>query len=196
VPFFVGYVDDKPDVRTMDSDALRQAVMENLCWVCGQRLLRVQTKFVGTFVAGPMCLVNRTSAEPPSHADCAEWCARACPFLTNPNKVRRDKNMPEGWHEAPGIAILRNPGVTALIESHRWLPWTPHEGGPGLLFNFQRIRSVGWVKEGREATTDEVYDSIESGLPALVEVAKEEPGAMEALGADGDYPLVREVAAL
>ena len=84
-----------------------------------------------------MCLVNRTSAEPPNHADCAEWSARACPFLTTPKKVRRESGIPEGAsiHDAAGIAIARNPGVTALIDCSKWKLWNP---GNGVLFQMAK----------------------------------------------------------
>jgi hypothetical protein len=35
-----------------------------------------------SFVVGPMCGINRNSAEPPSHKECAQWSARNCPFLS------------------------------------------------------------------------------------------------------------------
>ena len=33
--------------------------------------------------------MNRTSAEPPSHRDCAEFAVKACPFLTQRELTRR-----------------------------------------------------------------------------------------------------------
>jgi len=170
VPFFVAYVDGKPDFRTMDGRHLRMCLLEDLCWVCGTKLPRRYGKRTGTFVAGPMCLINRTSAEPPSHRECAEWSARACPFLTNPNKGRREANMPEGGTVA-GVSIDRNPGVTALIESDEWHPW---DAGNGMLIEFRRIRSVEFMAEGRPASVKEVMESIETGIPLLYDMAKDE----------------------
>lgn len=207
IPFFVAYVDGKPDFRTMDARNLRRCLLEDLCWVCGERLPRHQGRRTGVFVAGPMCLVNRTSAEPPSHRECAEWSARACPFLVNPHKVRREANMPAEGVEPAGIMIARNPGVTALIESDRWQPW---DAGNGLLIEFRGIRSVEFMARGERATIREVMDSIESGLPRLVEMAEGEPGALpvlkrqvrEALGwvpdwdvclKTGDFPITEEL---
>lgn len=169
VPFFVEYVNGKPDFRVMNRDHFALAVMQDLCWVCGKKLTKHQSQPIGTFVAGPMCLVNHVSAEPPAHADCAEWSAKACPFLNNPNKVRREGNLPDGWTEAPGEMILRNPGVTALIESTSWKAFKIDQG---VLFRFSQIRNVTWYREGREATTVEVLDSMETGMPALMEAAE------------------------
>lgn len=188
VPWFVPWVDGKPDFRLMDSERLVEAIRGQLCWVCGHRLSRIRGQIApkGTFVAGPMCLVNRTSAEPPAHGDCAAWCARACPFLVRPGKTRREANLPERLSTA-GMAIKRNPGVTALIESERWAifraPAVVSVGGEaesrdGLLFTMQQVSSVDWVCEGRRATAAEVLTSIETGIGLLVAMAETEEGAL------------------
>jgi hypothetical protein len=184
IPYFVdntaGLRD--PDFRFMDGAKLVTAIREQLCWVCGQRLHRLRRDSPapkGVFVAGPMCLVNRTSAEPPNHGDCAEWSAKACPFLTKPGKVRREGNVPGDLAEPAGVMIARNPGVTALISSGRWRVWRPPNGG--LLFDFDRVDAVAWMSEGRPATASAVLGSIDSGLPALLEVADEQPGARSEL---------------
>lgn len=209
IPFFVAEFNGVPDFRVTSAEKMVAAIRQQLCWTCGQRLLRVRgsTSPRGTFVAGPMCLINRTSAEPPNHADCAEWSSRACPFLTKPAKVRRDGNMPEVT-ESPGIMLDRNPGVTALIASLRWQVWNPKQetgiGGDGLLFEFGRIENVTWMAQGRLARREEVLGSIESGLPTLVEMAETEVGAMPHLanklrdamrwigpGSVDDYPTIR-----
>jgi hypothetical protein len=79
VPWFVDWVDGKPEFRAMDGNKWESAVRYRLCWVCGGTL-----GVNKSFVAGPMCGINRTSAEPPCHLECATWSARNCPFLKNP----------------------------------------------------------------------------------------------------------------
>jgi hypothetical protein len=37
VPWFVAWVDGKPEFRAMDPDKFRAAITRKLCWVCGQR---------------------------------------------------------------------------------------------------------------------------------------------------------------
>ena len=117
----------------------------------------------------------------------AEWSARACPFLNNPDRVRRTGKLPEGHDlvaDSPGFAITRNPGVTALIDCTSWTMRRVPTGdgkGTGILFNFARIENVSWMQEGRRATSDEVLFSIETGLPALIELAEQEFGAMPVL---------------
>src|SRR5262245_60746512 len=85
VPWFVAYVDGKPEFRAMDRDKWREAVRMHLCWVCGQKL----GSYV-VFVLGPMCGITRTTSEPPCHIDCARWSAKNCPFLARPKMVRRE----------------------------------------------------------------------------------------------------------
>jgi hypothetical protein len=80
VPWFVAWVNGHADFRVIDSPKLPLAVRNSLCWICGQPLLGKRA-----YLIGPMCAVNRVSAEPPSHVRCAEWSARACPFLTRPH---------------------------------------------------------------------------------------------------------------
>jgi hypothetical protein len=83
VPWFVDWIDGKPEFRAMNPQRYRSAIRERLCWVCGEKI-----GISLCFVAGPMCGINRTSSEPPSHIDCARWSAddtviRMCIPATN-----------------------------------------------------------------------------------------------------------------
>lgn len=170
VPAPIG--EGEPEFRIMSAQRFRQAARTlDLCWVCGGKLGAHKA-----FVIGPMCAVNRTSAEPPSHRECAEWSARNCPFLTRPHMRRRDAGLPEGVdHENPntaGIMLTRNPGVAMVWVTRR--PGYKRDPGGGLLFDIGDPDSVSWWCEGREATRAEVQHSIDTGLPALEEVARED----------------------
>jgi hypothetical protein len=173
VPFFVEWIDGKPDFRVTSANALARAISQRLCWVCAQPLGSQRA----TFVIGPMCAVNRTSSEPPSHRDCAVWSATHCPFLANPDKVRREANLPTGYTPAAGTAITRNPGVTLCWTTRYW-SWFRAPGGAysnaGILCRIGEPERVVWYAEGRDATRAEVLASIESGLPALVSTAKQQ----------------------
>jgi hypothetical protein len=166
VPWFVVWIDGRPEFRAADADKKPLAIRNSLCWVCGQSLGRHQT-----FVLGPMCTVNRVSAEPPCHLDCAEFSARACPFLSKPQMVRRENNLPENT-SCDGEMIRRNPGVVAL--------WTTRDyrlvsdGKGGTLFQVSDPSSVSWWACGRQATAEEVSASVESGLPLLRQMAQAE----------------------
>jgi hypothetical protein len=165
VPWFVDrrapLKDGGPDFRVMDGHRLKAAIREKRCWVCGLRLRGE----LGTFVAGPMCGVNRTSAEPPAHLECARYSARQCPFLSHPGRVRDETDMP-GGAEVSGVGIKRNPGVTMLWTS-AYETWVPPGGG--LLFEMGEPTEVEWLRTGRTATRLEVVESVKSGLPLLLE---------------------------
>jgi hypothetical protein len=163
IPWFVDYVDGKPEFRAMDSRKIPLAIKFRICWVCGGPMGRHMA-----FLVGPMCSINRISAEPPSHVDCALWSAKNCPFLTTPARKRREKNMPEGAQDAAGVMIKRNPGV-ALV----WVTksYQVMDAGNGLLFRIGKPESVAWFAEGRKAERGEILDSMLSGLPLLQEAA-------------------------
>lgn len=167
VPWFVKWFDDKPDFRIIDAEKFRQAIRFGNCWICGEL-----TGVKKTFVVGPMATINRITAEPACHFDCAEFAAMACPFLILPFAQRREANIPEGVSEPPGTLNPRNPGVVAL--------WTTRNfkiikmpGGQRLIGLSNPI-SVYWFAQGREATRDEVLESIQDGLPVLYEAAHAE----------------------
>ncbi len=183
IPWFVDYTDDgKPEFRAMDRRKFVRAIREKLCWVCGQRLgIHI------TFVAGPMCGMNRTSSEPPNHRDCAVWSSKNCPFLANPRMVRREDDIPpEAWDNVAGFGLKRNPGVVMLWHCRGYevfkVPQTDGGGG-GYLLTMGEPESVEWLACARSATREEVMQSINSGIPALEAVAKLEKGGLEALAA-------------
>lgn len=176
VPWFVDWIDGKPEFRAMDGGKWIRAIRYHLCWVCGG----VMGKFK-TFVAGPMCGINRTSSEPPNHLECAQWSARNCPFLNNPEMTRREKGGIEHMDlkSVGGFGITRNPGVTMLWTCKDFMVWTPPSGG--RLIQMGEAEHVEWYKCGKLATREDVLASIDSGYPALVAVAATEKGAMEFL---------------
>jgi hypothetical protein len=165
VPWFVGYVDGKPDFRTMDGEKLGIAVRHKRCWMCGQPLGKHLT-----FSIGPMCAVNRNIAEPPSHLSCAEYAVKACPFLTQPRMKRNEKDKPEG-HIA-GVGLKRNPGVTVLGTTLSYRVYRAPNGG--ALFEIGNPDHVEYYAEGRKATRQEILASMESGKPLLLEPAQAE----------------------
>jgi hypothetical protein len=171
VPWFVAWVDGKPEFRMADQDKLAMAVRQRLCWVCGEQLGRTMT-----FVAGPMCGINRTSAEPPSHHECAQWSARNCPFLSNAKVRRREDaqiNNETLVASAPGLALTRNPGVCLLWPTRHYSRWSPGNGG--LLFELgDPSGPLEFWANGRRATRAEIDRSIETGIPKLAELAEAE----------------------
>ena len=125
-----------------------------------------------------MCCVTRTIAEPPSHLECVRYAVRACPFLTRPHAHRRDKGMPEDSHEPAGIMLRRNPGVSCLWTTRRFVTTA---GPDGVLFRLGEPESLEWWAEGRAATMTEVTASVTSGLPLLEAEARQHRDAAGAL---------------
>lgn len=176
VPWFVKWIDGKPDFRVADGEKMRQALYGGRCWVCGERVGKYKT-----FVIGPMCAVNRVSSEPPCHLDCATFSAIACPFLKLPKAQRRDANIPEAAVNPAGEMIRRNPGVTLLWTTLSYKLF--NDGNGGILFNIGDPVDAAWYAESRKATRAEVLESINSGLPILREMAeRQSPDALYQLG--------------
>jgi hypothetical protein len=156
VPWFVAYdPDGKPQPTLANPDKIRQAYEYRKCWCCGQTLGRFLS-----FVIGPMCIINRSTSEPPNHFDCALYSVRACPFLSRP-KMRRNPNKPEESRVPEGM-IPRNPGVVAIWTTHGYTP-DRHQ----KIFHLGEPVEVTFWREGRIATRVEIMESIESGLPIL-----------------------------
>jgi hypothetical protein len=177
VPWFVAWLDGKPDFRVMDGKKFVRAIREKRCWVCGDRLGKYMT-----FASGCMCGINRTSPEPPSHQECAAWSARNCPFLSNPHMVRREDdtiNNQSFRESAAGFAIMRNPGVTMLWTTRHYECFP--DGRGGVLIQMGEPEHVEWWREGRRATRAEILCSIDGGLPNLEALARVEKGGLEAL---------------
>jgi hypothetical protein len=172
VPWFVAWTDGDgsrapegigtPDFRIMRGEAPAIAHTQGRCWVCGDSMGAFKA-----FLVGPMCAVNRISAEPPSHRECAEWSSRACPFLTRPHARRREAGRPEDAVSPAGKMIERNPGVALVWVTKSYK--VVSDGKGGKLFSFGDPEETLWFAEGREATREEVVASIESGLPLLRE---------------------------
>jgi hypothetical protein len=166
IPWFVAEIDGKPEFRAMDGRKWALAVEKNLCWVCGQAL---GTRFA--FVVGPMCGINRISAEPPSHSDCAEFSAMGCPFLSMPKMVRREgDDLDDIKIPAAGMMLERNPGVALLWYTRSYVPFEVpkrDEANPGYLIHMGDPFEVAFYAHGRKATREEILTSIETGLPAL-----------------------------
>lgn len=159
VPWFVAWIDDKPDFRVIDTDKFTLAHKFDLCWICGKSRGRF-----GSFVIGPMCSVTRTNSEPPSHFECATYSAVNCPFLSTPKRKRNKADLPPHM-EAAGCPIERNPGVTCVWTTREWKLF--RDGKGGVLWKMGDPTETQWYMEGRLATRDEVEASVQSGVPLL-----------------------------
>jgi hypothetical protein len=174
VPWFVPWINGKPEFRGLDGEKFNIAVRLKRCWLCGEPLGKYMN-----FVIGPMCAVNRTTAEPPCHRSCAEYAVSACPFLTQPRMRRNEKDLPEGRGET-GIMIRRNPGVVCLWATLDYKVFKA-EGGTGVLFRIGEPVELQFFTEGRKATKEELMYSIDTGLPLLAAEAERNGGDSPAM---------------
>lgn len=162
VPWFTPKVNGEWDFQAVSVGKAEEAMQKHICWICGKKMFRNMA-----FVLGPMCAVNRVSSEPASHVECAEFAVKACPFLTKPRMRRSPK---EDGPPVPGIMIERNPGVCLIWITRKYKPFRTKTG---LLVEVgDPIRTPTAWREGREATTDELIESIKTGLPELLKLVK------------------------
>lgn len=165
VPWFVDWRDGTPIFQAYDRRKYIAAINERRCWLCGDKLGAYMT-----FVAGPMCGINRTSAEPPCHHACATFAAKACPFLTTPHAVRREGALKGQDKKSPGgDAIERNPGVTLLWTTKSYRMQRVSNGHVVRLGTPTKIEF--WAK-GRPAELAELDESVRTGLPILQAAAE------------------------
>lgn len=172
VPWFVEWINGVPDFRVMDRRKWGHAIRFGNCWLCGE-----PCGVSRTFVIGPMCAVTRTTSEPANHFECAEFAAKACPFMTLPRAKYRTANLPEKRQEAAGMPLDRNPGVTCLWTTREFSVFRAYGGNAGQLIHIGEPREVAWFCEGRTATRAEIWHSVETGLPLLEQSAREQEAA-------------------
>lgn len=162
VPWFVAWIDGKPDFRVADGRKVIDAIENKLCWVCGEKLSPSQH----TFVVGPMCSLNHITSEPPCHHACAVFSAKACPFLNRQEFYRREKGMPENAK----IGVSESVKVTLL--------WTccgyQLRDSDGILFNMPNPSKVDWYCEGRIATRQEIIEAIDASAGRLKQICNDE----------------------
>jgi len=166
VPWFVAWIDNKPDFRIIRERGVAMAHNHQTCWLCGHTLGRYLA-----FVIGPMCGINRTSAEPPSHLECADYAARACPFLTRPMAVRDERGL-EGMKEPAGVMIKRNPGVAMVWITRGYKPFRAPPNG--VLFRIGDPTEIRFYTKGRRSSRAEIEESVNTGLPFLEKAAEQD----------------------
>ena len=171
VPWFVEWIDGKPDFRVMDRRKFILAIRHRLCWLCGEKL-----GVYMTFCIGPMCVVNRITSEPPCHLECAEYAAKGCPFLTHPHAKYRTANCPADARETPGM-LTHNPTACALYTTRSYATLNVVDGdNAGILLRLGRPEEITFWHKGRPASRAEVQAAMDIGLPKLQARAAEQGG--------------------
>lgn len=163
VPYFVTLKtpDGLWNFQAVDERHRRSVAEKRLCWVSGEPL-----GSYGSFVIGPMCVVNRIATDPPCRKFIAEWSAQVCPFLSRP-LAKRPEAPPED-HVTPGEMVVDNPGLCAVWTTKQW---RLDERG---LIRIGEPHSVTWWREGRRATQDEIDTIFAKRVETLRDMAREE----------------------
>lgn len=119
------------------------AVRRRLCWLCGQPLGRNVAMSLS-----PLATLNRTTAEPPAHRDCAIFAAQGA------------------------MVARQNPPVFAIWIAREYGPFRTERGG--VLLTFGDPEEVLWFADGRTATREEVLIALNSGVPRMMAMARAE----------------------
>jgi hypothetical protein len=160
VPAFVHWLENgEPEFRILEPGYFVKAIRQSLCWVCGLPF----TNRRRAFVIGPMCAINRISAEPPCHVECARFSAIGCPFMSRPHMVRREDNLPDGIHVQEGH-VEHNPTVALVYHTRKFKVFNTKTGP---LVEMDEPYDVEWYYQGRRATRDEVLGALVKGIAQL-----------------------------
>jgi hypothetical protein len=173
IPEFVSHIDGKRDFRVVSLEHLARCIERDVCWICGQTLDTLKV-----FVIGPIPAIRGITNEPPSHAECAEFAAKACPFLLLPKAQHRSVDNPE-VRKMPGATRV-NPGICCLYAVRGY---AYHEKPRGIVFRTGRAVQVDWYTQGRRAERGEIVAALDASLREIGRNAAVEKRAAELLPA-------------
>lgn len=88
VPYFVSWIDGKPEFRFLNAERLDMIIRRKVCHICGKKL---PDDFF-YFISGPMGLKNKISTDAPMHRLCAQFSLVACPHLYRQKAERREND--------------------------------------------------------------------------------------------------------
>jgi hypothetical protein len=132
IPYFVTWIDDKPDFRLLSLSRQRECVDKGLCDVCGKKLFKESYYFI----TGPVGLQNRIQSHTPMHKECAEFTLIACPHIFLEKAERRQTG--DIYHKASEknpVGIMEKPDALFLIRSKSYKTFR-EPGYDGFLTRF------------------------------------------------------------
>ena len=113
VPFTQMWIDGKPDFRAVDPKKVFQCVDGELCAICGRKL----GEFC-FFIGGDLSKDNKLFADPPMHAKCAEFAAKACPFVSGERLEYSGRPVDETVVQIEQMASLVRPRQMYILKTH------------------------------------------------------------------------------
>ena len=174
VPYFASVINGQPNFTLADPHKWTRCIEQDRCWICGQPL-----GVFKVFVIGPMAAMNRISGEPPSHLDCAEYAAAACPFLLYPKAKRRELADDIPQEPPPGEPVMHNPGTMVL--------WTTKQmrvrPGRVSVIHLGDPTTTQWFTEGRHATREQAEAAVDAAEADLAAMCDNDPVQLDLLSA-------------
>jgi hypothetical protein len=131
IPFFVAWVDGKPDFRLLDPDKQRMCAEQHKCAICGTRM-----RDVYYFLGGPLTCKNQYSTDPAMHRECAEFSLRACPHMFFQKAERNERGSVYQHSKKNPFLIADKPDELYLIKASKY-KFVTREGHP--MIKFKRV---------------------------------------------------------
>lgn len=147
IPYFVSYIDGKPEFRFLRPERLEMIIARKVCHICGKKL---PTDYV-YFLSGPMGPQNKISTDAPMHRLCAEFSLRACPHLYFQKAERRDNDV-LAKHAEGNIYDPGKPSTIYLVKADKIKPVM--EGGRRFIF-FRPVSTEKYTYQDGKLTKSE-----------------------------------------
>lgn len=104
IPFFVAYVDGKPNFRYQDARKRDICLAQRKCAICGKKL-RKDFSYV---ITGPLGLQNKIVSDAPMHRVCAEFSLAACPHMYYEKAERKESGGdPHVLRNKPNLFLIK-----------------------------------------------------------------------------------------
>jgi len=137
IPFFVPYIDGKPDFRFVTAEKIHLCVEKKLCGICGKKLFEFSY-----FCTGPVGLQSGSHSDPPAHKQCLEYALKTCPHLVFEKTTRNERGeLYKELREQDFVGIETKPKEFYLIKADKFKLVTLPHGQDILTF-----RKVSWEK--------------------------------------------------
>lgn len=142
IPFFVSYIDGKPEFRYMDHVRQEMIIENKLCHICGKKL----NKDYNYFISGPIGFKNKISSDAAMHRECAEFSLLACPHLHLQNAERRENDElgKEITNNADPILIKEKPQTLILARASKFKP-VKHNGATYIRYTAVSFETFHYV---------------------------------------------------
>jgi hypothetical protein len=131
IPFFVTWIDGKPEFRFLDHKRQEMIIEKKLYHICGKKL----NDDYNYFISGPIGFHNRISSDAAMHRVCAEFSLRACPhlYLQKADRRENDELAKEIIAKADDVLIKEKPQILILARASKFKP-VKHNGNTYIRY--------------------------------------------------------------